>query len=606
MAHGGRNCAVLLEPVFGRSHQVRCVGTVVPVSEGQVCEDLPGILHRDLGQDKRIGHLRIIIPVAGEAVVGFSALHLAQDFLLPVHIVILGFFLALAGQFLQNRLSVFDGGGEHLLPVLRYSFKVKFVNVCIILRVGVHHQTLKQRFVIRLDEYRHKAFFDTFPFGIAVCRHDGIIVLHGGEIGAFTVQILHQRLSQFGGFQRVLVEVLSLPVGEAFLDHLCHGLVVVLVKRDEQWGLKLELIGVILFWAEIFQGIVFNVTGEIWTIRFAIVVRSKCSPNLIEHRNHNLPVQFVPNKRPQIHTGRVGFDLFGHFAVFVQKVLAHQIMLYAPAEVNGKEVISIYGVNGQPLLLNTLDMIGSIVHLTVKIIIGKGSTSDSILTIRLHHKADAVHFVQQGIRVMGQLIFQFIPVERDHLIEVDLLAARQDADLAAIFGILGTGQNGSAQLCILCKVLFIVHGMTEAQPGIAGNGKAGQGFQQANGPVPSLILQVLTLQFPVPRQRDSKLRPLQLVFGQFLRHIHPVGTHAHGYQGVVVPIPRGRHHADVHMDVRGRQLVEHILKLAEILLNVPLDSFHFFLGVDLGNTGFLILGRFAIRVIVIIVRVTVR
>ena len=36
---------------------------------------------------------------------------------------------------------------------------------------------------------------------------------------------------------------------------------------------------------------------------------------------------------------------------------------------------------------------------------------------------------------MGQLVFQFSPVERDHLIEVDLLATGQDADLAAIFGI---------------------------------------------------------------------------------------------------------------------------------------------------------------------------
>ncbi len=99
---------------------------------------------------------------------------------------------------------------------------------------------------------------------------------------------------------------------------------------------------------------------------------------------------------------------------------------------------------------------------------------------------------------MGHLIFQFIPVEGDHLIEVDLLAARQDADLAAIFGILGAGQNGSAQLCVLCKVLLIVHGMAEAQPGIAGNGQAGQGFQQADGPVPPLILQILMLQLPVP------------------------------------------------------------------------------------------------------------
>ena len=77
---------------------------------------------------------------------------------------------------------------------------------------------------------------------------------------------------------------------------------------------------------------------------------------------------------------------------------------------------------------------------------------------------------------MGQLIFQFIPVERNHLIEVDLLAARQDADLAAIFSVLGACQNGGAQLCALCKVLLIVHGMAEAQPGIAGNGQAGQCF----------------------------------------------------------------------------------------------------------------------------------
>ena len=37
-----------------------------------------------------------------------AALHLAQD-LLPVHIVILGFFPALTDQFLQDRLTVLDG-----------------------------------------------------------------------------------------------------------------------------------------------------------------------------------------------------------------------------------------------------------------------------------------------------------------------------------------------------------------------------------------------------------------------------------------------------------------------------------------------------------------
>ena len=148
--------------------------------------------------------------------------------------------------------------------------------------------------------------------------------------------------------------------------------------------------------------------------------------------------------------------------------------------------------------------------------------------------------------------------------------------------------------------------MTEAQPGIAGNGQAGQGFQQTNGPVPSLILQVLMLQFPVPRQRDGKLRPLQLVFGQFFRHIHPVGTHAHGDQGVVIPFLRRRNNADVHMNVWGRKLMKHILKLAEILLDMPLDGLHLLLGVDLGNTSIFILGHFTVRAIVIIVLVTVR
>ena len=187
---------------------------------------------------------------------------------------------------------------------------------------------------------------------------------------------------------------------------------------------------------------------------------------------------------------------------------------------------------------------------------------------------------------MGQLIFQFIPVERNHLIEVDLLATRQDADLAAIFGILGTSQNGGAQLCVLCKILLIVHGMAEAQPGIAGNGKAGQGFQQADGPVPLFVFHGLLIQLPVRRQGNGQLRPLQLVFRQFLRHIHPVSTHAHRYQCVIVPLIRGWNNADVHMDVRRNQLMEHILKLTKGVFDVLLYRRHLILRINLWLTVF--------------------
>ena len=45
------------------------------------------------------------------------------------------------------------------------------------------------------------------------------------------------------------------------------------------------------------------------------------------------------------------------------------------------------------------------------------------------------------------------------------------------------------------------------------------------------------------------------------------------------------------MDVRGDQLVEHILDLAEILLDVPLDGFHLLLGVDFGITEFFLILR---------------
>ena len=310
---------------------------------------------------------------------------------------------------------------------------------------------------------------------------------------------------------------------------------------------------------------------------------------LIEQHREQTAVQLFPDKRPQIHTGRISLDLFCHLSVLRKEFFTHQVVLHAPAQVNGHVVISIDGVNGQPLLLNALDMIGGIVHLTVKIIIGKGAASDSILTVGLHHKADAVHFIQQSVCVMGHLIFQFIPIEGDHLIEVDLLAARQDTDLAALLRPLGAGENGGAQLRVLRKGLLIVHSMTEAQPGVAGNRQAGQNLQQADGPVPRFVFHGLLIQLPVRRQGDGKFRPLQFVFSQFLRHIHPVSTHTHGDQGVVVPLLSGRHHADVHMDVGGNDLVEHILDLAEILLNVPLDGLHLLLCVDFGITEFFLI-----------------
>ena len=185
---------------------------------------------------------------------------------------------------------------------------------------------------------------------------------------------------------------------------------------------------------------------------------------------------------------------------------------------------------------------------------------------------------------MLHLIFHLIMIERDHLIEVDLLAARQSANFAAFFHSLETGQNSGAELRVLCKRRLLVHRVAKAQPGIVGNGQAGQYFQEANRPVPPLIFQGFLIQFPIRRQSDGQLRPLQLVFRQFLRHIHSVSTHAHGYQGVVISLRRGRDNADVHMDVRGNQLMEHIIKLTKGVFDVLLYRRHFFFCINLWYT----------------------
>ena len=80
-----------------------------------------------------------------------------------------------------------------------------------------------------------------------------------------------------------------------------------------------------------------------------------------------------------------------------------------------------------------------------------GPYGDGILTGGIHCKTDACHLFQQSICVMLQFIFQFIPIERDHLIKADLLAARQNADLAAFLHALETGQNSGAELRVLRK-----------------------------------------------------------------------------------------------------------------------------------------------------------
>ena len=138
-------------------------------------------------------------------------------------------------------------------------------------------------------------------------------------------------------------------------------------------------------------------------------------------------------------------------------------------------------------------------------------------SVDLHHKAGFLHFIQQCFCIVFHLVLQFVSVKRDHLIKIDLFAARQDADFASFFFGLRTYQHGSAQLCVFCKRSAAVYGMAPAQPCIAFNGKSGKVFQKAYRPVPPFIAECLMLHSPVGRQSNGQLCAFQLVFRQFFQ-----------------------------------------------------------------------------------------
>ena len=73
---------------------------------------------------------------------------------------------------------------------------------------------------------------------------------------------------------------------------------------------------------------------------------------MIEQHREQTAVQLIPDKLPQIHAGRISLDLFYDLSVLRKEFFTHQVVLHAPAQVDGHVVISIDGVNRQFLFLD--------------------------------------------------------------------------------------------------------------------------------------------------------------------------------------------------------------------------------------------------------------
>ena len=147
----------------------------------------------------------------------------------------------------------------------------------------------------------------------------------------------------------------------------------------------------------------------------------------------------VPDKVAQIGAAQICHKRLHLLPVPLHKFHAHQIMFHAPAQIDCHVVVGIDLIHRQALFLNGFQVPGGIVHIAGEFLLCKRSSGDGILAGGIDHKTDACHLFEQCVRVMLHLILHLIMIERDHLIEVDLLAARQSADFAAFLHALGTG-----------------------------------------------------------------------------------------------------------------------------------------------------------------------
>ena len=190
--------------------------------------------------------------------------------------------------------------------------------------------------------------------------------------------------------------------------------------------------------------------------------------------------------------------------------------------------------------------------------------------------------VQQFLCTAVEFVVELVAVERDDLIEIDLVAVRQEADrIVSLY--LRPDDEGGGQLGAFGVVVRpAVDGMPPAEPCIILDRQTCEAFQQVDRPV---VLLVVLVDLPVGRQGNRELGAFELVLGELFLHVHAVRPHPEGDEHVVIPFLGRIDDADVQMDVRRDNLVKDVRVRAEARLDEVLDGSHLLLGVDLRGHG---------------------
>ena len=314
-----------------------------------------------------------------------------------------------------------------------------------------------------------------------------------------------------------------------------------------------------------------------------VVILCECRALLAKEAVHQNPVQFVPEKGAQVGICRMLPHGADRFRILFAEPVCHQIMLDAVAQIDREMVVRRDLVHGKLLFAQRIEVPLRIVHHEI----GEVLRRKCAAPLRIDDEAHVTlgETVEQGFCIVFDLVFEFVLVKRDDLIEVDVIPVGENADVAAALFDLTADEQGTAECGALSVGRSAVNRVSPAEPSVVLDWQTCELFQQADRPV---MLLCILVDVPVARQGDCKLGTFEFALRKLCGHVHAVRAHPEGDEHIVAALLGRLDNADVQMDVRRDDLVKDVRIRAEVRLDVALDGVQFFLSIDLcGHWGFL-------------------
>ena len=229
--------------------------------------------------------------------------------------------------------------------------------------------------------------------------------------------------------------------------------------------------------------------------------------------------------------------------------VTHLASFHSPAQEEGHPIVGIQFIYWQVKRPDFLDLLCGVVHLR-RVVTDFLPVCDHIEPVRIDDLQALVRAeVQQGVRAVLQLVLDLLPIEGNHLIEVDFVPVRQAAEKGIRPKHTGTEQDLTPQLRVL-REGDTIPTLIQCSPGFQPylrvlHGEVGGGQHHPDGPAPPLLPTVRLCQLPVSGQIDEQLRPFQFFLPTLLRETHPMPAQADSDQSVVVMLRPGRDDGDL-------------------------------------------------------------